>query len=270
MDDDYYLEQQKKLLELEERKASQGNVLQDTQAMQLREQQRSMIYDQLNLGEELEIIENLLRGNILKQDEQGVTKWIEPTDNEMVVLSDHGVHLIMNTISFYLNKNTLLSNYDENTINSKMEDFSTDLTDTIFMEYEKVFKYPTFEECKEVLEKRIDKKTELRKFAREIMGEKDIDEVKIKRLLIKEIETKIEVEIEKIKQQIIKNKLKRFLIIIREIQDTIHSTYLRALFGAERRTLRQHIHVSETSGMNMQPQKQPSKLNPMNFFRFKK
>ena len=50
---------------------------------------------------------------------------------------------------------------------------------------------------------------------------------------------------------------------MRVVQDTVHSTYLRAFRGEERRTLRKHIHVSETIG-NQSPQ-QPSRINPLNW-----
>jgi len=226
---------------------SQGHVTSDLQAFELREREKGTIKEQLSLSEELETIKNLLDGKILVRGENEKEEWVEPKDSEMKILTEHGVHLIMNTIMFYLNKNTLLSNYDDTTINKKMLDFSTDLADTIFMEYEKVFRYPTFEECKQVLMKRLETKSELRHFAYELAGKKR-DKEEIKKEFVVEIENNIEREIEKIKEQIIKNKLKRFLILIREIQDAVHSTYLRAWNGQERRTLRQHIHVSENLG----------------------
>jgi len=234
------------------------------QAVAVQEEQVSMIREQLDLSDELNTIEHLLRGEILKTDAQGNRDWAEPDDPSMKILTEHGIYLIMNTIMFYINKNTLLSNYDIDTINDKMEDFATDLTDTIFMEYEKVFLYPTFEECKTALKARIDKKTELRKFAYELVG-REVNEVEIKEFFIKELEGRIEKEIEKIREQVIKNKLKRFLIIIREVQDAVHSTYLRAYAGQERKTLRQHIHISENRNPNPVPYKRPNKLNILNY-----
>lgn len=247
------------------------NVDADGQAFALREAERNIISEQIDLTEIKDEVENLLRGRIIKENPKGsgITKWTDPDDPEMKVLSEHGVHLIMNTISFYLNKNTLLSNYDEDTIFVKMEDFSEALADTIFMEYEKVFEYPTELELQEKLKDRIEKKTQRRKFAYELIGRK-VNEKEIKEDFIEEIEEKIEEEITKIREQIIKNKLKRFLIIMRQVQDTVHSSYLRALNGAERRTLRQHIHVSESiGGGNMFPQsqqKRSSSLNPARWF----
>lgn len=246
-------------LNLAQQQASMNAPQRDLTASQLREQEKSLMKEQLSLGQELDTIYNLLQGKILEHDEEGNIGWKEPEDKSMIILTPYGVHLIMNTIQFYLNKNTLLSNYDEETILHKMEDFSTDLVDTVFMEYEKVFRTPTLEECKKVLQERIEKKKELRKFAYELIG-REVNEEEIERGFIEEIETKIEKEIQKIKEQIVKNNLKRFLILIRVIQDTVHSTYLRAWNGQERRTIRQHISVTENIGSNNYlPQTKPKK-----------
>jgi len=146
-----------------------------------------------------------------------------------------------------------------------MEDFGTDLADTIFMEYEKVFQYPSFEDCKKVLMERLERKQETRKFALELLGQ-EYDEKKVKKELLDVLEGNIDKEITKIKEQIIKNKLKRFLILLRTVQDAVHSTYLRAWKGQERTTLRQHIHISESRGGNTQPPVQQS-YNPLSFLK---
>ena len=129
------------------------------------------------------------------------------------------------------------------------------------MEYEKVFQYPSFDECKMVLQKRIERRKDLKKFTNEILGKEIIPDEVITKELYKEIENKIDKEIEKIKEQLIKNKLKRFLILIRTVQDAVHSTYLRAYQGQERRSLRQHMHITETIGTSSVP-KSNSGFNP--------
>lgn len=256
-----FLQQQEEELELARLSDQQSKMDMAQQMMESQYQERGLIKEQLDLSEELDTIEHLLRGHVLQNTSEG-RKWVEPKDSDMIILQEHGIYLIMNTIMFYVNKNTLLSNYDEATINRKMEDFATDLADTLFMEYEKVFKYPSFQECKEVLIKRLEKKTELRMFALELTGRTG-DQIKIKESFIEEIEDRIEDEIAKIREQIIKNKLKRFIIIMRQIQDVIHSTYLRAYGGQERKTLRQHIHVSENLGQRMMPQSKSKRMNPL-------
>lgn len=247
---------------------NQNLSLRNQQEMMIDDRERSMVKDQLDLSEEIERIEHLLRGHVLKEDGQGNRNWVEPDNNEMVVLSEYGIHLILNTITWYINKNTLLSNYDDETILTKMEDFACDLSDTIFMEYEKIFQYPSFEDCKKILEQRIEYKVKVKMFALETLGKKS-DRAEVKRELMNEIENRIDVEIQKIKEQIIKNKLKRFLILLRCIQDSVHSTYLRAYKGQERRTLREHIHITETMGgysNRPQQQQQGSGWSPLNWF----
>ena len=235
------------------------------QEVMLRQQDASMVQEQLDLTDELESIEYLLKGYTKKFDrDTGEKYWAKPTDPDVVVLSNYGVQLILDTVQWYLNKNTLLSNYDEDTIRQKMEDFSSDLNDDIFMSYEKVFKYPTVEECKEEIRKRIQKKVDLRKFAHELAG-LEVDEEQIKKQVILEIEDRIDVEMENIREQKMKDKLKRFAMIMRKIQDAIHSTYNRAFGGQERKTLREHIHISETKGGPM-VQAQP-KMGLLDHFR---
>jgi len=253
-------DEQLKEMEFQVREAqlhsAQDQINYQQEAMQNPE--KGIISEQLNLGEELDRIDYLLRGYTLDRNEEtGQSKWVKPNDNNLIVLSDYGVHLIRNTIAWYLNKNTLLSNYDEKTIMNKMEDFAGDLNDTIFMEYEKVFQYPTLEDCKIELKKRIENRKEIKIFALELIRGEEANETEKKDIedkLLKELEPIIEKELTKIKEQIIKNKLKRFLLIIREVQDAVHSTYLRALGGQERRTLREHIHISENKGGMVIPQ----------------
>ena len=228
------------------------------------QQERSMAKEQLDLSEELERIEHLLRGHVIKYDEKkGERLWVEPEDNDMVVLSEYGIHLVLNSITWYINKNTLLSNYDEETILHKMEDFACDLADTIFIEYEKVFQYPTLDDCKKIFQQRVDYKTNLKIFAGEIAGIK-LDKEEVRKEILAQLEDTIEKELEKIKQQIIKSKLKRFFMLMRCVQDAVHSTYLRAYKGMERKTLREHINITETMGGNRETQ-QNKGFSPLNW-----
>ena len=227
--------------------------------------EKSMIQEQLDLGEELERIDYLLRGYIMKTNQEtGEMDWVKSENPDMLVLSDYGVQLILDTIAWYLNKNTLLSNYEGDTINQKMEDFANDLNDDIFMSYEKVFRYPTLEECKDEIKNRIKTKVELRKFANDLMN-KEVTEQELENQILKEMEGRIERELEVIKQQKMKDKLKKFAMLMRKVQDAVHSTYLRAWKGQERTTLRQHIHISETKGGNIGQVSNSS--SPLEFFK---
>ena len=194
----------------------------------------------------------MIKGYSLEPDDKtGKLVWKAPEDKNMVIFSPYGIHLIRNTICWYLNKNLLLSNFDEETIKKKMLKFTNDLIDTISAEYNKVFQYPSVAECIDVLKERINTKAEISLYAKEIAGIKTTKEEIIKEKF-EEIEERIEEEINKIKEQIIKNKIKRFILTVRTIQDAVHATFMRAWRGEERRTLRQHTHISENRGMPLQ------------------
>lgn len=182
-----YLEQMQREMEAMQTNAQGQQIATAQQGMFQDQKERTLIQDQLDLAPELERIEHLLRGHVIRKDEHGNEEWTEPESDDFKILNEYGVHLIMNIISFYINKDTLLSNYDEDTILQKMEDFSTDLADLIFMKYKE-------------------------------MGMDTPD------------------------------KRKSFAILVRQIQDIVHSTYLRAFGGKERESLRRHMHVSETAG----------------------
>jgi hypothetical protein len=247
------------------------NVNSETQQAQqvamVQDEERNMIKDQLSLDEELTRIQNLLQGKTEFIDEYGQHHWQEPKSSDDILLTDSGINLVLNTIQWYLNKNTLLSNYDEATINFKMEDFATSLADALFMNYEKYFRYPTMDECQEKLIKRLERKQEAMIYNMKLYGtpDEEIDKEEIWLQLINEIDP--EKERIKIKEQEVKNKLKGFDLLLRKIQDCVHSAYLRALAGQERKTLREHIHISESRGGMMMPQRQGSKLNPFGWFK---
>lgn len=217
-------------------------------------QEQSMVKEQLDLTEEISRIDYLIKGYSLEPGKDGKLMWLKPTNKDMIIFSDYGIHLIRNTICWYLNKNLLLSNFDEETIKKKMWDFTNDLIDTIFMEYDKVFLQPSVDECIQVLKDRIDRKVKISTYAMEKAGKK-ADKKKLIDEKFAEIEDRIEDELDKIKQTLIKNKLKRYVLIVRTIQDAIHATFMRAWKGQERITLRQHVHISESRGLNQtQPQ----------------
>jgi hypothetical protein len=221
----------------------------------LEKEERSMVKEQLDLSDQITRIDYLLKGYSLQPNKDGELVWTEPVAEDMKVFSDYGVQLIMNTICFYLNQNTLLSNYKEEEIKHKMLEFTRELIYALFSNYEKIFRYPSVESCIEQLRKRLERQSQITAYANQL---KDInlspEEVYKKK--IHEIEDDIEEEIEKIKQTMIKEKLKRFTLLIRVVQDTVHSTYQRAWNGQERSSLRQHMTISESKGNHpMPPQK---------------
>ncbi len=101
-------------------------------------QNDNLIIWQLELDNILERIEHLLKGDMIKDDGEGNMIYEAPKDISLIILNDYGVQLIMNVISFYLNRNTILSNYNEDRIYEILFDLGNELTDVIDINYEKM------------------------------------------------------------------------------------------------------------------------------------
>lgn len=259
---DQALEGYARALEQSQLNTNAVKISQQQQDMYVENVERSLAAEQLDLSEIIGNMENLLRGFELKDG-----KWIKPTNNDMIVLSEYGVSYFMWMLNAYLTKNTLLSNYSEEQIYIKMQDFSTVVADDVFMEYDKMFLYPTLDDCKDEIKKRIKAKVDIKMFANELIG-KNVLESEIEQVLIHEMEDRIERELETIRQQKVKNKLKRFESLLRIVQDTVHSAYMRAWKGQERITIRQHHHISENKGqVNVPGSSSAGSFNPLNMFR---
>lgn len=155
-------------------------------------QDQNLIQYQLELDNILERVEHLLRGDELKFDSRGNITWEKPKDTSKSIFNEYGVQEIMRILSLYLNRNTILSNYDEETINVKVFDFGNEIADLIYMKSEE-------------------------------MG---LDNAE---------------------------KRKLYSIIVRQLVDTVHSTYLRALGGGERQSLHEARHVHQTQPLSNQP-----------------
>lgn len=95
------------------------------------EENYNLIKYQLDIKEELERIEHLLRGHILKIDDKGNEYWKKPEENENL-LNDKGVHEILKVMTIYLSKNIILSNYDQDQINYRCKEFGKKLSDHIY------------------------------------------------------------------------------------------------------------------------------------------
>jgi len=101
-------------------------------------QDSNLIVYQLELDNILERIEHLLKGDIINDDGQGNVTYKKPDNNDLIILNDYGVQLIMNIISFYLNRNTILSNYQPERINEILYDLGNELADLVYINYEKM------------------------------------------------------------------------------------------------------------------------------------
>jgi hypothetical protein len=99
--------------------------------------QDNLIKWQLELDNILERCEHILRGDKLVF-ENGSLIWRaneNPKDN---ILNEYGVQEVVRILSMYLNRNTILSDYDDVEIREKVLDFGRELNDLFFMKYEEM------------------------------------------------------------------------------------------------------------------------------------
>lgn len=184
---------------------------------------------QLNLREELDKMYHLLSGHELKLLPDKTEKWVEPTDDRMIIFSTYGVKQIMSILYNCLNKNILLSRFDDKTIKWKIRDFGIELADLLLTRAEYFFFYPKPEE----------------------LYDKYAPIVKNQRLNISDVE--LYKKCVSWSNQELDNKIAHIPMMVNLIVNSVDATYRRALDGEEKRTLRQIIHVSQnvTSGPGM-------------------
>ncbi len=99
-------------------------------------QDNNLIMWQLELDNILERVEHLLKGDVVKDDGSGNFIYTTPDDNKLIILNDYGTQLIMNVISFYLNRNTILSNYGWERVKEILFDLGNEVADVIYINYE--------------------------------------------------------------------------------------------------------------------------------------
>jgi len=134
-----YIEQiESELKDERERSRQLSNAHNSQMSLFTAQQDDNLIRWQLDLKEDLDRIYHLLKGHKLDYDEEGNLVYVEPKDDNLKPFNEFGVQLLMNIMSFYLNRNTILSNYDEHTINWKVLDFGNELADLIFNRYEEM------------------------------------------------------------------------------------------------------------------------------------
>ena len=218
----------------------------------LEEKERGLAEVQLEVDSIKEDIFHLLQQDVYKT-QNGKTDWISLEDLKQRTLSEWGVDRIMQIIHFYVNKNTLLSNFSAEQIDRIMLRFMSELNDLVLLKYQNLFRHLTFEECKEVILERIENKKKLRMFAYEIIG-KIFNEKEIKAELLHEIEKNIEEEMQKIRNEKLKEKIREYGSLISQLEIIVFATLNRAWKGEERGSMRRHTNISELIGGRPQQQ----------------
>jgi len=92
---------------------------------------------QLELNDILERAEHILNGDIVVFKD-GQIFWDKNPHPENNCLNEFGVKTIMKILANYINRNTILSDYEQEEINYKVFDFGRELNNLIFMKYEEM------------------------------------------------------------------------------------------------------------------------------------
>ncbi len=207
----------------------------------------NLIRWQLDLKEDLDYIYHLLKGDIITEDADGNQKYQPSPDDISKPFNEVGVQTLMNVVYFYLNRNTLLANYDDKTVYWKVLDFGYRLNDLLFNRYHELMLTTTFE-------KEFEKLYHSPVIIIDEVLYTDIDINGIKHRL--RIDTEIIDLIDNKIDEHLQEKIKMIPMIHGQIVDAVHSAFSRAIGGGERDSLRTARHVIQNN-----PDKMMSAIN---------
>jgi len=214
----------------------------------LEEKEKGIIDVQLEVKSiRLEIYHFLRQDNFSVSEETEKEIWTPIANQGERTLTDWGVERLMQLIHFYINKNNLLTNFDEKQINRLMYTFMKEVNDLILLKYQNLFRIPTFEECREIIKEKVDDRKKMRMFTLEILG-KEINEEEITKELMLELEKTLEKEMLKIREEKRKEKIRDYGILLAQLEVITYAALNRAFRGEERGSIRRHTQISELIG----------------------
>lgn len=94
----------------------------------------NFLHLQISTEAMLEKLEHFYRGDLLKT-EKGRTFWEPQNDLDLVTFNEYGVTSLMEIVTKYIDRNTILSNYNEERIYEIMGDLGDELTLFILCNY---------------------------------------------------------------------------------------------------------------------------------------
>ncbi len=134
----YYQQMQTDLAEERSRSAALNQGIHSKQSLFQTEGEENLVRWQLDLKEDLDRLYHLLKGDSVVEDPEGNLNFVEPTNPDLKPFNEFGVQILMNIMGFYLNRNTILSNYSEEVIEWKILDFGNEVSDLIHNRYDEM------------------------------------------------------------------------------------------------------------------------------------
>jgi len=98
----------------------------------------NFLHHQISTQELIEKLEHFYKGDFQGANEAGDYVWIEQEDKTKVTFNDYGVTSMMDIITKYIDKNTILSYYPEERIYEIIGDLGEELVLFILCNYEKI------------------------------------------------------------------------------------------------------------------------------------
>lgn len=228
--------------------AGQGQQLSNAAKEQeyiMEEKEKSLAEAQLECDKTLNNQYHKLRQDVLTFV-KGKREWIE-CPAEKRILTDEGVNKIMQILEGYVNKETLLSNFDKDQINVRMLKFCKALNANLFMKYEVYFRLPNIQECETILKQQINDKIETKKMSLRLRGE-EINEDKIKKEILEQYGSSFEDEIKTIRLNKLRENIREYEIIFTQMEAIVDAIHNRAFRGEERGSIRRHQNIQQVIG----------------------
>ncbi len=98
----------------------------------------NFLHYQISTQELIEKLEHFYRGDFQATDEEGNTYWEEQDNKDLVTFNDFGVTSMMEIVTKYIDKNTMLSYYTEERINQILGGLGDELVLFILCNYDKL------------------------------------------------------------------------------------------------------------------------------------
>lgn len=137
-DDNSEKELQELLKRSEKAKIDSANMTSAMSSIGQGSKDSNFLHLQISTEKMLEKLEHFYRGDVLKDLGQGQVKWIAQKNKDLVTFNEYGVTSLMEVVTKYIDRNTILSNYSEQRIYEIMGDLGEDLVLFILCNYRKI------------------------------------------------------------------------------------------------------------------------------------